>query len=102
MMQGNRLKGTDSGIAVYLIHRAPLLGEAFDVGQGFVNHFSALEDPRQSWKVVYPLPEIMLLVLCGTLAAAEDFAGAGRSWISCARCCLLPTASRRTTPSTMF
>jgi predicted transposase YbfD/YdcC len=35
--------------------------------------FSALEDPRQSWKVVYPLPEVLLLVLCGTLAAAEDF-----------------------------
>src|SRR4029453_14779786 len=30
-------------------------------------------DPRQIWKVVYPLPEIMLLVLCATLAGAEDF-----------------------------
>src|SRR3954451_6134215 len=32
-----------------------------------------LKDPRQIWKVVYPLPEIMLLVLCATLAGAEDF-----------------------------
>ncbi|TXN38560.1 transposase family protein, partial [Methylobacterium sp. WL7] len=32
-------------------------------GKALVEHFSALEDPRQSWKVVYPLPEIMLLVL---------------------------------------
>jgi hypothetical protein len=36
-------------------------------------HFSALDDPRQRGKVVCPLPEIMLLVLCATLAGAEDF-----------------------------
>jgi predicted transposase YbfD/YdcC len=38
-----------------------------------LDHFSALRDPRQSCKVVFPLPEIMLLVLCGTLVGAEDF-----------------------------
>jgi len=38
-----------------------------------IEHFAALEDPRQSWKVLYPLPEVLLLVLCGTLAGAEDF-----------------------------
>jgi len=38
-----------------------------------IEHFAALEDPRQSWKVLFPLPEILLLVLCGTLAGAEDF-----------------------------
>ena len=38
-----------------------------------LDHFSALEDPRQSWKVVYPLPEIMLLVLCTTISGMEDF-----------------------------
>lgn len=43
------------------------------VGKSLLDHFAALEDPRQSWKVVYPLPEILLLVLCATLAAAEDF-----------------------------
>lgn len=42
-------------------------------GRTLIDHFSALEDPRQAWKVVYPLPEILLLVLCGTLAGAEDF-----------------------------
>ena len=42
-------------------------------GKALLDHFAALEDPRQSWKVVYPLPEILLLVLCATLAAAEDF-----------------------------
>src|SRR3954469_6167742 len=39
----------------------------------FLDHFSALNDPRQAWKVVYPLPEILLLVLCGTMAGAETF-----------------------------
>lgn len=35
--------------------------------------FSALSDPRQRWRVVYPLPEILLLVLCATLSGMEDF-----------------------------
>ena len=38
-----------------------------------IDHFSALEDPRQSWKVIYPLPEILLLILAATLAGADDF-----------------------------
>lgn len=42
-------------------------------GLSLVEHFSALDDPRQSWKVVYPLPEVLLLVLCATLGGAEDF-----------------------------
>src|SRR5512144_1645376 len=42
-------------------------------GKSLLDHFSALEDPRQSWKVVYPLPEILLLVLCATLGGAENF-----------------------------
>ena len=38
-----------------------------------LDHFSALDDPRQAGKVLYPLPEIMLVVLCARLAGAEDF-----------------------------
>ena len=38
-----------------------------------LDHFSALEDPRQSWRVIYPLEEILLLVLCATLTGMEDF-----------------------------
>lgn len=41
--------------------------------KALLDHFSALEDPRQAWKVVYPLPEILLTVLCATMAGAEDF-----------------------------
>jgi predicted transposase YbfD/YdcC len=42
-------------------------------GKSLLDHFSALDDPRQAWKVAYPLAEILLSVLCGTLAGAEDF-----------------------------
>ncbi len=38
-----------------------------------LEHFSALEDPRQSWRVLYPLDEILLLVLCATLTGMDDF-----------------------------
>jgi len=41
--------------------------------QSFLDHFAALRDPRQAWKVVFPLPEVLLVVLCGTLAGAENF-----------------------------
>src|SRR5215210_4782177 len=41
--------------------------------RSLIDPFAVLADPRQSWKVVYPLPEVLLLVLCGTLAGAEDF-----------------------------
>ena len=42
-------------------------------GLSLLDHFSALKDPRQAGKVVYPLPEILLLVLAATLAGADDF-----------------------------
>lgn len=41
--------------------------------RSLIDHFAALEDPRQSWKVLYPLAEILLVVLCATVAGAEDF-----------------------------
>lgn len=42
-------------------------------GKALLDQFSTLDDPRQGWKVVYPLPEILLAVLCATMAGAEDF-----------------------------
>jgi hypothetical protein len=38
-----------------------------------LDHFAALSDPRQHAKVLYPLPEILLLVLAATIAGADDF-----------------------------
>ena len=48
-------------------------------GISLLAHFSALQDPRQAWKVLFPLPEILLLVLAATLAGADDFVEA-RLW----------------------
>ena len=42
-------------------------------GLSLIEQFASLQDPRQSWKVLFPLEEVLLLVLCGTLAGAEDF-----------------------------
>ena len=42
-------------------------------GKALVDRSSALEDSRRPGKWFIPLPEVMLLVLCATLAAAEDF-----------------------------
>jgi hypothetical protein len=38
-----------------------------------LGHFAALKDPRQLVKVLYPLPEVVLLVLCATIVGAGDF-----------------------------
>jgi predicted transposase YbfD/YdcC len=39
----------------------------------FVSHFEDLPDPRQLWKVTYPLIEILLLVLCGVICQADSW-----------------------------
>ncbi len=39
----------------------------------FLTQFAALRDPRQAAKVLYPLRELLLLLLCGTIAGADDF-----------------------------
>ena len=38
-----------------------------------LQHFSELEDVREPWRVVYPLSEVLLLVVCATIAACDDF-----------------------------
>jgi len=39
----------------------------------FLEHFSALADPRQSKKVLYPLDEVLLLTLCAVLCGADGW-----------------------------
>jgi hypothetical protein len=38
-----------------------------------LDHFALLEDDRESWSVAHPLPEVLLLVVCGTIGACDDF-----------------------------
>ena len=46
---------------------------AAPVSVPLLDHFAAVSDPRQRAKVLYPLPEILLLVLAATIAGADDF-----------------------------
>jgi predicted transposase YbfD/YdcC len=39
----------------------------------FLDHFGGLEDRREAGKILHPLPEILLVTLCGVLAGAEGF-----------------------------
>jgi len=50
----------------------PFLGEKSRLG-ALLDHFSVIEDPREPWKVAHPLPEVLLLVVCGTIADCDDY-----------------------------
>ena len=50
------------------------LGEKSRLG-ALLDHFSAIEDPREAWRVAHPLPEVLLLVVCGTIADCDDYEG---------------------------
>jgi predicted transposase YbfD/YdcC len=41
--------------------------------KSLLQHFSAIKDSRQPCKVMYPLSEVLLLVVCGTMAACDDY-----------------------------
>ena len=47
--------------------------EAATISGPLLDHFAALTDPRQHAKVLYPLPEILHLVLAAAIAGADDF-----------------------------
>jgi hypothetical protein len=38
-----------------------------------LDHFSTIKDTRQAWKVAHPLVEVLFLVVCGTIAAGNDY-----------------------------
>src|SRR3546814_10621074 len=38
-----------------------------------LEHFSQIEDPRDPWRVAHPLPEVLLLAVCGTIADCDDY-----------------------------
>lgn len=43
--------------------------------RALLDHFSSIEDPRDPWRVAHPLPEVLLLVVCGTIADCDDYEG---------------------------
>jgi len=38
-----------------------------------LDHFGLVGDDREQWRVAHPLPEVLLLVVCGTIGACDDF-----------------------------
>jgi predicted transposase YbfD/YdcC len=38
-----------------------------------LDHFAGITDTRQRCKVLYPLREVLLLVVCGTIASGDDY-----------------------------
>jgi hypothetical protein len=38
-----------------------------------LDHFAAVEDPRDVRRILHPLPEVLLLVVCGTIADCDDY-----------------------------
>jgi predicted transposase YbfD/YdcC len=38
-----------------------------------LDHVAQVEDPRDVRRILHPLPEILLLVVCGTIAACDDY-----------------------------
>lgn len=38
-----------------------------------LEHFGRIEDPRDVRRILHPLPEVLLLVVCGTIADCDDY-----------------------------
>jgi predicted transposase YbfD/YdcC len=38
-----------------------------------LDHFAKIKDARQGWKVLFPLREVLFLVVCGTIAGCDDY-----------------------------
>lgn len=38
-----------------------------------LEHLSVIEDVRDPWRVAHPLPEVLLLVVCGTICDCDDY-----------------------------
>ena len=61
-----------------------------------LEHFSRLDDERESWRVMYPLSEVLLLLTCATIASCDDF-GNCPGPPPRRRTCLTPSSRREST-----
>ena len=41
--------------------------------RALLDHFAVIKDPRPQHRVVYPLAEMMLLAVCGTVVDCDDY-----------------------------
>lgn len=50
--------------------------------QQFIDYFNEIDDPRQDEKVLYPLHEVLFLVLVGVLGCGRRLGGNNCFWRS--------------------
>src|SRR3954452_1745072 len=41
--------------------------------KALLDHFGHIDDPREPWRIAHPRPEVLLLVVCGTIYDCEDY-----------------------------
>ena len=41
--------------------------------KSLLDHFSIIDDPREPWRVAHPLREVLLLVVCGSMADCDHY-----------------------------
>ena len=41
--------------------------------RSLLEHFGTIKDTRQPCKIMYSLPEVLLLVVCATIASCDDY-----------------------------
>jgi predicted transposase YbfD/YdcC len=41
--------------------------------KALLDHFAIIDDPREPWRVAHPLCEVLLLVVCGTMADCDHY-----------------------------
>jgi len=41
--------------------------------KSLLDHFAMIDDPREPWRVAHPLAEVLLLVVCATMADCDDY-----------------------------
>lgn len=41
--------------------------------KALLEHFSTIDDPREPWRVAHPLPEVLFVVVCGTICDCDDY-----------------------------
>ena len=43
--------------------------------KALLDHFAQIKDHREPHRVAHPLPEVLLLVVCGSMADCDDYEG---------------------------
>src|SRR6266576_5693726 len=63
-------------LLAFSIREGPMETETFSAKPQLrllLDRLAAIKDTRQSWKVAYPLREVLFLVVCGTIASGDDY-----------------------------